>query len=60
MERLRTAKEAGPWRLPRDHGHLEMVEASYSHLREFAQAGWQQSTSKVAPQLSRCWRRQRC
>jgi hypothetical protein len=38
MERLRTAKEAGPRRLPRDHGHLGMVEASYSHLREFAPA----------------------
>jgi TnpA family transposase len=38
MERLRAAKEAGPRRLPRDHGHLQVVEASYSHLREFAPA----------------------
>jgi TnpA family transposase len=38
MDRLRTAKEAGPRRLPRDHGHLGLIEASYSHLREFAPA----------------------
>ena len=28
MDRLRRARESGPRRLPRDHGHLEMVEAS--------------------------------
>jgi TnpA family transposase len=38
MDRLRRAQESGPRRLPRDHGHLEMIEASYSHLREFAPA----------------------
>lgn len=38
MDRLRRARESGPRRLPLDHGHLEMVEASYSHLREFAPA----------------------
>src|SRR5208282_5140983 len=38
MDRLRTAKEAGPRRLPRDHGHLGLIEASYSHLREFSPA----------------------
>lgn len=38
MERLRRARESGPRRLPPDHGHLEMVDASYSHLREFAPA----------------------
>jgi hypothetical protein len=38
MERLRRAAETGPRRLPRDHGHLEMVETSYSHVREFAPA----------------------
>jgi len=38
MDRLRRARESGPRRLPPDHGHLEMVEASYPHLREFAPA----------------------
>lgn len=38
LERLRSAREAATRRLPRDHGHLEMVEASYAHLREFAPA----------------------
>ncbi len=38
MERLRRAREAAPRRLPPDHGHLEMVEGSYAHLREFAPA----------------------
>ena len=38
MERLRRARESAPRRLPPDHGHLEMVEGSYAHLREFAPA----------------------
>lgn len=35
IDRLRAAKEAAGRRLPRD-GHLQMIEASYTHLREFA------------------------
>jgi hypothetical protein len=35
MERLRAAREATVRRLPRDHGHLELLKGSYSHLREF-------------------------
>jgi len=38
IDRLRAAKEASVRRLPRDHGHLEMIEASYNHVREFAPA----------------------
>jgi len=38
MERLCSARETPMHRLPRDHGHLEIVEASYAHLREFAPA----------------------
>jgi hypothetical protein len=35
MERLRAARYATARRLPRDHGHLALLKASYSHLREF-------------------------
>ncbi len=38
MDRLRRARESGPRRLPADHGHLETMEASYAHVREFAPA----------------------
>lgn len=36
MERLRAARRDPKDRLPRDHGHLAMVDASFTYLREFA------------------------
>lgn len=38
MERLRAAFAARQERLPRDHGHLAMMDASTSYLRQFAPA----------------------
>jgi TnpA family transposase len=35
MERLRAALEQAAPRLPRDHGHLAMLDDSYSYLRQF-------------------------
>ncbi|SDP28543.1 Transposase and inactivated derivatives, TnpA family [Actinopolyspora xinjiangensis] len=35
LERLRTARRDPADRLPRDHGHLAMVESSFTYLREF-------------------------
>ncbi|MFC3494786.1 Tn3 family transposase [Glycomyces rhizosphaerae] len=36
MERLREAHAARQGRLPRDHGHLSMMDASLSYVRQFA------------------------
>ena len=36
MDRMRAARAAWPERLPRDHGHLAMMDASMSYLRQFA------------------------
>jgi hypothetical protein len=36
LERLRAAWTARPKRLPRDHGHLAMLDASVGYLRQFA------------------------
>jgi Domain of unknown function (DUF4158) len=36
LERLRAAWTARPKRLPRDHGHLAMLDASMGYLRQFA------------------------
>ena len=38
MERMRSARAARQERLPRDHGHLAMLDASMSYLRQFAPA----------------------
>ena len=38
MERMRAAWTARKERLPRDHGHLAMLDASMSYLRQFAPA----------------------
>lgn len=38
MERMRAAWAARKERLPRDHGHLAMLDASMSYLRQFAPA----------------------
>ncbi|MFI2577420.1 Tn3 family transposase [Streptomyces rochei] len=38
MERLRAAWAARQERLPRDHGHLAMMDASMAYLRQFAPA----------------------
>jgi TnpA family transposase len=38
MPRMRAAWEARQQRLPRDHGHLAMLDASMSYLRQFAPA----------------------
>lgn len=35
LDRLRAAVAAARPRLPRDHGHLAMMEDSYAHLRQF-------------------------
>ena len=34
-DRMRAAWEAGRERLPRDHGHLAMMDASMAYLRQF-------------------------
>ncbi len=36
MDRMRAARRDPTDRLPRDHGHLAMVDASFTYLREFA------------------------
>jgi hypothetical protein len=36
MERLQAAQAAKLPRLPRDYGHLELIEASFGYVREFA------------------------
>jgi TnpA family transposase len=36
LERLRAAWTARPKRLPRDHGHLAMLDASIGYVRQFA------------------------
>jgi hypothetical protein len=36
LERMRSAWEARRERLPRDHGHLAMLDASMAYLRQFA------------------------
>jgi hypothetical protein len=36
MDRMRAARAAWPERLPRDHGHLAMMDASMNYLRQFA------------------------
>jgi len=38
MPRMRAAWQARQQRLPRDHGHLAMLDASMSYLRQFAPA----------------------
>jgi TnpA family transposase len=38
MDRMRTAAAARKERLPRDHGHLALLDASMSYLRQFAPA----------------------
>ena len=35
MDRMRSAWEARRERLPRDHGHLAMLDASMAYLRQF-------------------------
>lgn len=36
LDRMRAARAARKQRLPRDHGHLAMLDASMSYLRQFA------------------------
>jgi len=38
MDRMRAAWAARRERLPRDHGHLAMMDASMTYLRQFAPA----------------------
>jgi len=60
MDRLRRARESGPRRLPPDHGHLEMVEASYAHLRSSPPLCWPRCASTAPPRPAHCWRRSGC
>ncbi|WAX79575.1 Tn3 family transposase [Streptomyces sp. KMM 9044] len=36
MDRIRTAHAGAAVRLPRDHGHLRLLEGSYTYIRQFA------------------------
>ena len=52
-ERMRAAWEARRERLPRDHGHLAMMDASMAYLRQFSRTCWP-SGSPAAPAWTTC------
>ncbi|MFC9975593.1 hypothetical protein ACFVH6_32350 [Spirillospora sp. NPDC127200] len=59
MSRLREVA-AGGWKpLPKDHGRLSALHASYSYLRQFTPDVWPRSISRVAPERATWWRRSR-
>ena len=45
LDRMRAARATRQERLPRDHGHLAMLNASMSYLRQFAPECWPRSAS---------------
>ncbi|WP_431921125.1 DUF4158 domain-containing protein [Nonomuraea jabiensis] len=49
MSKLREVVSEGWKKLPRDHGRLSALHASYTYLRQFTPRCWRRSTSRAAP-----------
>ena len=61
LPRLRAAlAEPATSRLPRDHGQLGALEASYSYLRQFTPQVLDALEFAGGPAANRCWRRWTC
>ncbi|MEU7838318.1 MULTISPECIES: hypothetical protein [unclassified Nonomuraea] len=49
MSKLREVVTEGWKKLPRDHGRLSALHASYTYLRQFTPRCWRRSTSRAGP-----------
>ncbi|RMB82285.1 hypothetical protein [Streptomyces shenzhenensis] len=52
MDRIRAAHAATTVRLPKDHGHLQLLEGSYVRIRQCAPKALEAVRSSVAPMRS--------